>query len=152
MERPSHPGDRRLGLPAIMSCVLTVVTLGVTAVSQAVALDPGPPFKNQGLAIVNGGVLWFDERQLLLKGPRWGTRLLGASSSEEDEFSSSATAVAAPLENDESLGESGYLAASVLPRRLSSIALPRRLSGGGCTWWEPSTDLVVVEDDLVAGG
>jgi hypothetical protein len=55
------------------------------------------------------------------------------------------------VENVERLG-APHFAASVLPRRLSSIAQPQRLKGGGCTYWEPSTPYVVVQDDLVAAG
>jgi hypothetical protein len=40
----------------------------------------------------------------------------------------------------------------VLPRRLSTTAPPPRLSGAGCTWWQPSGSFVVVRDELVAGG
>jgi hypothetical protein len=128
---------------AVVSCVLTaMLPVGLMAASEGLAQGGGPPpFKNRGLAIVNGGVLWFDEGTLLLEGPHLGVRRLWASSLFEDEFSSSATAVAL-----------GTQLASVLPRRLSAIAQPPRLSGRGCTWWEPSENFVVVEDELVAAG
>jgi hypothetical protein len=119
-----------------------MLTVGLMAASEGLAMLQPRPFKNRGLAIVNGGVLWFDEGALLLEGPYFGIRRLWASSSLQDaSFSASATAVA--LEPQ---------LASVLPRRLSAIAQPPRLSGGGCTWWEPSAPFVVVEDELVAAG
>jgi hypothetical protein len=139
-------GSRWLRWLALVSCVLTV---GLTAASEGLAITPSPPFENRGLAIVNGGVLWFDEETLLLEGPRGAIRPLGASAFG-DEFSSSATATAALTEGG-AVGEPHFVA-SVLPERLSAIAQPPRLSGGGCTWWEPSRPYVVVKDDLVATG
>jgi hypothetical protein len=139
-------GARWLRWLALVSSVLTAaLTVGFAATSEGLAQPGGGPrpFENRGLAIVNGGVLWFDEGALFLKGPRFGIRRLWAGSSSEDDssFAASATAVALGLQ----LG-------SVLPRRLSRIAPPRRLSGGGCTWWEPSGKFDVVEDELVAVG
>jgi hypothetical protein len=101
------------------------------------------------LAIVNGGVLWFDEGSLLLESPHSGIRPLAASGSFLDDFFSSARATAALTEGVDS---EPHFVANVLPRRLTAIAQPPRLSGGGCTWWEPSRPYVVVEDDLVATG
>jgi hypothetical protein len=134
-------GGRRLRCPLIVSCVVTVMlTVGLAVASESRAVAPPPPsrFQNRGLAIVNGGVLWSDEGTLFLEGARWGIRPLGAS--EEDSWSASASAVAL-----------GSGSASVLPRRLSALPQPPRLSGGGCTWWEPA-GVSVVQDDLIAGG
>lgn len=108
------------------------------------------PFMNRGLAIVDGGVLWLDEGSLLLKRPHSGARRLWASSLFEPDFSSSASATAVRVEN--LLSEEPHFVASVLPKRLAAVAQPQRLSGSGCTWWEPSEDFIVVEDELVAGG
>jgi hypothetical protein len=151
MAGPAHLGNRWRRWLAIVSCALTVATVGLMAASDGLALTPSPPFRNRGLAIVNGGVLWFDEGALRLEGRHSGTRRLGTSSSFQDDFSSSATATAALVESDEP-GEEPHFVASVLPRRLHSIALPQRLRGGGCTYWEPSMPFVVVKDYLVAAG
>ena len=125
---------------------------GLVTASEGLAVPPPPPFINRGLAIVdNGGVLRFDEGALLLEGPHSVTTRLGASSSFEADFSSSMSATAAWIEPSK-LGEEPHFVASVLPQRLSAIAQPQPLSGGGCTWWEPSRDFVVVEDELVADG
>jgi hypothetical protein len=71
-----------------VSCVLTVMlTVALVTASEGLALA-APPFRNRGLAIVNGDVLWFDEGALLLQGPHLGVRRLWASSSFEDGFSS----------------------------------------------------------------
>jgi hypothetical protein len=134
-----------------VSSILTVVTVGLVAVSEALALAPPAPFENRGLTIVNGGVLRFEEGALLLERPHSVTRRLGVSSSFPDDFSSSATATATLVESIERREEPHFVA-SVLPRKLSSIAQPHRLRGGGCTYWEPSRPFVVVEDDLVASG
>jgi hypothetical protein len=144
-----HLRDRWLRWTAIVSCALVLAS--VCSVASADGQPPPAPFENRGLAIVNGGVLWFDEGALLLQGPRWGLRRLGTGSSFPKDFSSSETAIATLDENVRASGEPHFLA-SVLPRRLSSIAQPHRLRGAGCTWWEPSADFVVVEDDLVAAG
>jgi hypothetical protein len=128
------------------------LTVGLVAASEGLAVLSSRPFENKGLAIVNGGVLWLDEGALLLEGPHLGTRRLWASSSFQDDFSSSASATAVRLENV-TLSEEPHFVASVLPRRLSLIAQPQGPpSGGGCTWWEPSGDFVVVQDKLVAAG
>src|SRR5271163_435066 len=120
------------------------------AASEGLAVpELRPP--NQALAIVNGGVLWFDEGSLILQGPHSERTQLGAGGFSKDDFSSSASATAA-LVGSGGLSEEPHFVASVLPRRLSAIAQPPRLSGGGCTWWEPSKPFVVVADDLVAAG
>ncbi len=148
----SYLGSHWLRWLAIVSCALTAaLTVGLMAVSESLALPPPRPFENKSLAIVNGGVLWFDEGALLLEGPHSRIRRLGASNSLRDDFSSSVTATAALVENVERSEEPQFVA-SVLPRRLSVIAQPQRLSGGGCTWWEPSRPFVVVKDELVAAG
>ena len=128
-----------------------MLTVGLLLASEGVAITPPVPFENRGLAIVNDGVLWLDQGSLLLEGRHSRTRRLGARGSLHD-LSSSATATAARIENVP-LSEEPHFVASVLPRRLSRIAQPQPpLSGGGCTWWEPSGDLIVVEDELVAAG
>lgn len=144
-------GGRCLRYLATLNCALTaMLTIGLMAASEGLAIPPPPPFENKGLAIVHGGVLRFDQESLLLEGPHSVIRRLGASLSEEDDdFSSSASATAALVEKPE---EEPSFVASVLPRRLSAIAQPQPLSGAGCTWWEPSRPYVVVEDELVATG
>jgi hypothetical protein len=150
MAVPPHLGSRWLRRLVLVSCVLTaVLTVGLTAASEGLAMVPSRPFENRGLAIVNGGVLRFDGGSLLLEGPHSGIRPLGASGSFQDDFFSSTRATAALTEG---VDAEPHFVASVLPQRLSAIAQPPRLSGGGCTWWEPSRPYVVVEDDLVATG
>jgi hypothetical protein len=138
---------------AHVGCVLaTALTVGLLAPAESLAIPPpAPPWpSDQSLAIVNGGVLWFDEESLILQGSHSGRQLGRAGGESENDFSSSATATAALVQEIESYGQ--HFVASVLPRRLSAIAQPPRLSGSGCTWWEPSAPYVVVEDDLVAVG
>lgn len=148
----SDLGSRWLRWLAVVSCVMTAaLTAGLVVASQSVAMAPPRPFENKGLAIVNGGVLRLEEGALLLEGPHSRIRRLGASSLFQDDFSSSASATAVLLENVK-LSEEPHFVASVLPQRLSAVAQPQRLSGGGCAWWEPSGDFVVVEDELVAAG
>lgn len=147
---PSYLGTRWLRWLALVSCILTVaLAAGLTAASEGLAIVPPRPFENRGLAIVDGGVLWFHEGGLLLEGPHSRIRRLGVSGSLEDDFSSSASATAALVA---SVDEEAHFVSSVLPRRLSAIAQPPRLGGAGCTYWEPSRPYVVVEDDLVATG
>ena len=137
--------------PAIVGCVLGVASAGFTAASAAVAIPPPRPFRNGGVAFVNGGVLWADEGELRLEGPRWGSRLLGRTGFlSEAPISASATATAGLAGVDSR--QEPYFLASVLPRRRTRGTVPGQLAGAGCTWWAPSADSVVVLDELVAAG
>jgi len=84
----SHLGRRWLRWLAVVTCALAaMLAVGLVATSEGLTQGGGPPFRNRGLAIVNGGVLWFDEGALLLEGPHFGIRRLWASSYFEAEFS-----------------------------------------------------------------
>lgn len=145
-------GCRWLGWLALVSLAgATAAVVGLMAASEARAMAPPRPFENRGLAIVNKGVLRFDEGALFLEASGSVITPLGATGSFQAEFSASPTATAALIEGERP-GTEPHFVVSVLPRALSAIGQPPRLSGGGCTWWEPSRPYVVVEDDLVAAG
>jgi hypothetical protein len=109
---------------------------------------PPPARPQQALAIVDGGVVWFDDGPVLFKSFASGaSRRLAANTyvTTSRQVPSSATAVAV-------LDGGNGLLAGMPPKPLARIATPELFSGGGCKGWQISRDSVIAGDDLVSAG
>jgi hypothetical protein len=114
---------------------------------------PIPP--EQGVAVVPGGVVWFDEGPVFFKPFGTGkirpvrphTRVL----TREAESSSGAVVVGAGQRESAEEDDPSFLA-TVPPGVSKTIRYPPLFAAAGCKGWEPSGAHVLAADDLVVVG
>ncbi len=141
-------GARRLVWMAVLVLAMSQALGLARAEATSAMVPPAPP--RQGLAVVEQGVVWFDDGATFLAQSPTVRRSLGRIGAEVKapiRTASSATAAVALVGGEDEAEFVGV----VPPHRLVRLPQPKLIGGGGCKGWQPGADFVLAGDDLVTG-